>query len=58
MNNQASANVSKMLEHIISAAKHLQSSKFGDILLEYEGDVEAIYHSINKLDIAVTRQSR
>ena len=58
MNNQASANVSKMLEHIISAAKHLQSSKFGDILLEYEGDVKAIYHSINKLDIVVTRQSR
>lgn len=58
MNNQSSVDISKMLEHIISAAKHLQSSKFGDILLEYEGDVEQIYHSINKLDIVVTRQSR
>lgn len=58
MNNQASANVSKMLEHIVSAAKHLQSSKFDDILLKYEDEVKSLYHSINKLDIVVTRQSR
>lgn len=58
MNNKVDASVSKMLEHIVNAANHLQLSKFEDILDKYKSEVEQVYRVINKLDIVVTRQSR
>lgn len=54
MNNKVDVNVSKMLEHIVSAANNLQLSKFEDILDKYKSEVEQIYREINKLDIVVT----
>ena len=58
MNNKVDTTVSKMLEYIISAANHLQLSKFEDILEDYKDKVEQVYQLINELDIVVTRQSR
>lgn len=58
MTNNVNASVSKMLEHIVNAANHLQLSKFEDILKNYKDEVEQVYQVINKLDIVVTRQSR
>lgn len=57
MNNNVDTSVSKMLKHIVSAAKHLQLSKFEEIVENYKDEVEQVYRVINKLDIVVTRQS-
>lgn len=58
MNNNVDTSVGKMLEHIVSAANHLQLSKFEDILEDYKDEVEQVYRVINELDVVVTRQSR